>query len=79
MTIIDIIPKGYTFDNNVLTIPNVNPMINDLSYIYGIYTITSSSSDSSKNNLPYNVFNKTPDKQIITNSLLSRIQNQRHM
>jgi hypothetical protein len=52
MTIISIIPKGYTFDNYILTIPNTNPFINDLSYIYGSYIVSSSSTDSSINNLP---------------------------
>ncbi len=59
MTIISIIPKGYRFDNYILTIPNTNPYINDLSYIYGSYIVSSSSTDSSKNNLPYNAFNNS--------------------
>lgn len=59
MTTISIIPKGYTFNDYILTIPNTNPYINDLSYIYGSYIVTSSSTDSSKNNLPYNAFNNS--------------------
>jgi len=56
MTLINIIPNGYTFTSNVLNIPNNSPIINEKSYIHGSY-IVSSSSYSNINNLPYNAFN----------------------